>query len=612
MNSIAGWNINTKGRQIMSEIEVDLIQFTGGPRRGEHAVMVEYAAEIAIFSLDGHAIMQWNGNDLGLDGSEWTLEIQCAKEWIDTNPWKFVEATSDKLKNDIQRIASDFEHIKPVLIGANQRPSAENPLDKIVASEPPAGRSETDMGKQFVAWARVSSARQKKEGFSLEDQELRLTEFAIRLGGSVVKLFKIAETASKRQERKTFQEFTTYVKRNAKRLAGMLFVKVDRAARNIRDWTDLEELADETGVPLVFPDQPTGATPAGRMQRRMSAVFASYQTDQQAVDIRGGHKRRIESGLPLGRQFGIRLVRVNGRSIVEHDPIDAPKVKRIFELFAYHPLTLETLIDALARQGIIYTDHSPRFTKSTLHRILHNRIYIGDVRYQGEWYPGKFEPLIDRATFQQVQDKFGTDFKVYHKLQLTFAGGLITCAYCGHVVTGEKKSKTSPNGTPREYSYYRCSRYAHAGHPRVRLNEEQIDQQLLEFCAGFRIGDAEACQWFVEVIKARPTRARMRIVSIKENFSVSASRSTPSSRRCWTCAWTARSLPTNTPTSAESCTSGRARSPCSCRPATTMAARSPTLPSKRLNFHKALASGGLRRTTKQNARFWASCSKPCV
>jgi site-specific DNA recombinase len=258
------------------------------------------------------------------------------------------------------------------------------------------------MSKQFVAWARVSSARQKKEGYSLEDQEQRLIEFAGRLGGSVVKLFKIAETATRREERTTFREFTTYVKRSSRRLAGMLFVKVDRAARNIRDWADLEALSEETSVPLFFPDQPTAETPAGRMQRRMSAVFASYQTDQQGHDIRLGHKRRVENGLPLGRQYGYRLIRVNGRSIVEHDPIQAPKVKRIFELFAFQPLTLETLIDTLARQGIIYTDKQPKFTKSTLHRILHNRIYINEVWYQGLWHPGKFEPLVDRQTFQAV------------------------------------------------------------------------------------------------------------------------------------------------------------------------------------------------------------------
>jgi len=45
----------------------------------------------------------------------------------------------------------------------------------------------------------------------------------------------------------------------------------------------------------------------------MLAIFASYPTDQQAVDICNGQKRRIENGLPLGRQLGVRLVRINDR-----------------------------------------------------------------------------------------------------------------------------------------------------------------------------------------------------------------------------------------------------------------------------------------------------------
>ena len=330
-----------------------------------------------------------------------------------------------------------------------------------------------------------------------------MQRLAEQYGGTIDRLFKIAETASRRDERKTFQEFKTFVKRNAKRLSGMLFVKVDRAARNLRDWADLEQLSEEIGVPLFFPDQPAGDTPAGKMQRRMSAVFASYQTDQQAVDIRGGHKRRIESGLPLGRQFGIRLVRVNGRSIVEHDPINAPKVNAHFRVVCVsgpHPGDAD---QRALRQGIIYTDRSPKFAKSTLHRILHNRIYIGDIQYQGQWYPGKFEPLIDRATFQQVDDKFGTDFKVYHSPELTFAGSIITCGHCGHAVTGEKKFKHSPDGTKREYSYYRCTHYAEAGHPRIRLSEKQVDEQLIAFFDTLRFQDAKFRDWFIDFIKAK-------------------------------------------------------------------------------------------------------------
>jgi site-specific DNA recombinase len=79
----------------------------------------------------------------------------------------------------------------------------------------------------------------------------------------------------------------------------------------------------------------------------------------------------------------------------------------------------------------------------------------------------------------------------------------MTCGHCGRVVTGEKKHKTSPNGTRRDYSYYRCARYATEGHPKVRLTEAEIDRQLLDLFATIRIQDPQIRQWFVDVIRAR-------------------------------------------------------------------------------------------------------------
>jgi site-specific DNA recombinase len=357
--------------------------------------------------------------------------------------------------------------------------------------------------KRFVTFARVSSVRQAKEGYSLLDQESRLGDFAARLGGTVVQQFKIAETASRSNERLTFRAMVQFVRRNARKLDGILFVKVDRAARNLSDWNELERLSEETRIPLYFPDQPSGDTPSGRMQRRISAVMASYTSDQMSVEIRAGQKRRLESGLPLGKQYGYRNIRINGRGLIEVDPVNGPKVKRIFELFAYSPLTLETLIDTLARQGIVYTDRTPRFTKSTLHRLLHNRIYIGQVKTSDGWAAGAFESLVDLETFEAVRAKFGTDFKQYHRPELTYGGGFITCGHCGCLVSGEKKIKRSPNGLVREYSYYRCGLYCKTGHPRVRVTESDVDREVLKVFKTMRIEDAEVRQWFVDVLRAR-------------------------------------------------------------------------------------------------------------
>ena len=66
--------------------------------------------------------------------------------------------------------------------------------------------------KQFVALARVSSREQEREGFSLAIQEDALQRYAQQHQGTIIRLFKIAETASKRDERKTFKEMVTFAK----------------------------------------------------------------------------------------------------------------------------------------------------------------------------------------------------------------------------------------------------------------------------------------------------------------------------------------------------------------------------------------------------------------
>ncbi|AMV17403.1 recombinase family protein [Planctomyces sp. SH-PL14] len=96
--------------------------------------------------------------------------------------------------------------------------------------------------KRFVALARVSSREQEREGFSLEVQEEALRRYALQHGGEIVRFFKIAETASKTDERKAFRELVRYAKQNAPGLDGLLFYKVDRAARNLFDYVELERL----------------------------------------------------------------------------------------------------------------------------------------------------------------------------------------------------------------------------------------------------------------------------------------------------------------------------------------------------------------------------------
>src|SRR5262249_11648662 len=125
-----------------------------------------------------------------------------------------------------------------------------------------------------------------------------------------------------------------------------------------------------------------------------------------------------------------------------------------------------------------------------------------EILHKGEWYPGKHEPLIDRATWNRVQTLLGGH--IYQSHALTYAGELIQCGHCGHPITGERVRKKSKKGE-RFYTYYRCTYYTKPGHPRVRVTEADIDAQVLAVFDKMRVEDEGVRDWF-RLVLASQTR----------------------------------------------------------------------------------------------------------
>lgn len=355
--------------------------------------------------------------------------------------------------------------------------------------------------KKFVALARVSSREQEREGFSLDIQEEALRNYADKNGGTIARLFRIAETASKTDERKTFHELIAFCKKHCMELDGLLVYKVDRAARNLFDFVEIERLESEYDVPFVCVSQPTENNPAGRMMRRTLANMASFYTEQQSVDVREGLARRVREGWFVSlAPYGYRNVRTNGRSLVETDPEAAENVRRIFTLYAYERLTVDRVVEQMSAEGRTWRKDSPEFPRSSIHNILRDRAYIGELEYKGSWYPGKHEPIVDRATWDRVQALLGNKSCQSHTL--TYAGEFMTCGHCGHPITGERKTKNTKSGL-REYIYYRCSKYTVKGHPRTRVREQDLDAQLLELFDTMRVEDAAVRDWMRTVLASK-------------------------------------------------------------------------------------------------------------
>src|SRR5580700_10140588 len=105
--------------------------------------------------------------------------------------------------------------------------------------------------KQYFAYIRVSTPRQGEFGVSLAQQKDAIERYAQRNQLEISRWFEEQETAAKAGR----PVFGTMVKLLGKHVAvGVIIHKIDRSARNLRDWADLGELIDR-GVEIHFANE---------------------------------------------------------------------------------------------------------------------------------------------------------------------------------------------------------------------------------------------------------------------------------------------------------------------------------------------------------------------
>jgi site-specific DNA recombinase len=348
---------------------------------------------------------------------------------------------------------------------------------------------------RFVGFARVSTKEQEAEGQSLAVQEKAIKAYVTQEGGHLIKVFCIAESARASEERRVFQEMLAFVEDPANKIDCVVFKAVDRATRNTLDLHRLEALWEKRRIDVrIVEGDMRISDSGGNLMINMLGVLAKHQVQTQAKKIDEARENLREAGkLAYRAPFGYQNTRVGQVAHVVVHPENGPKIRRIFELYAFENLTVRDLIDRLKADGINYTPKHPRFNKAKLHTILKDRTYLGDIRTPKGYRPGtSHQPLIDRATFDRVQARLGD--KHYTKHAMAFAG-IMTCGECGRRITGEH--------IRNRYIYYRCGGYSSPGHAdRTRMTEAEVEDQVLGFLKSLSFGDPELRDWFREALRA--------------------------------------------------------------------------------------------------------------
>jgi site-specific DNA recombinase len=294
-----------------------------------------------------------------------------------------------------------------------------------------------------VAYARVSSREQEREGYSIPSQRRLLAEYARKRDFSIVQEFIDIESA-RNPGRK---EFTNMLRRletdNACRI--VLVEKTDRLYRNRTDALSFEALIEKVGVEIHLVK---GGRIIGKESRSQDkfmhdihVAVAKHYVENLKEEVKKGMREKAEEGIYPGRApIGYRNNSFT-RSI-EIDAERAPLVQRIFELYASGQHSLMTLRKtALNELGL-------RLSRSYYEKILKSRFYIGFFVWQGVEYRGTHEPLISHDLFDRVQEVFAGRHKRKHRRHDFAFAGLLRCAHDGCTVTAElQKAK---------YVYYRA------------------------------------------------------------------------------------------------------------------------------------------------------------
>jgi site-specific DNA recombinase len=338
------------------------------------------------------------------------------------------------------------------------------------------------------AYTRVSTRKQGELGVSLNEQRDAISAYALKHNLDIVAWFEECVTAAK-AGRPAFNEMMRGLRRG--KADGVIIHKIDRSARNLRDWTDIGELIDG-GVSVHFANESLDLhSRGGRLSADIQAIVAADYIRNLREEIRKGIRGRLKEGLishgaPLGY-----LNRGKGK-VKEIDPFKGPLVRQAFEMYASGGHTLETIVGELHRRGLRNTRGKPLCLNS-LSIILSNPFYSGLIRVKatGETHVGAHQPLISMALFNRVRAQIARKLRTQGWIHEFTFRGLFTCSLCGRRLLGEVQ---------KGHKYYRCHT---KGCPTKTFREEVLEAAVLSSWPSIAVGADEREQLLREIDKVR-------------------------------------------------------------------------------------------------------------
>lgn len=251
---------------------------------------------------------------------------------------------------------------------------------------------------RVAIYTRVSTEDQAKEGFSLEAQRVRLEAYCRARDWKVVATYVDDGHSGRNIRRPAYQKMMA----DRDGWDAILVIKMDRIHRNARNFMEMMDDLGEWAKDFVSATESLDTSTAmGRFVMDIIQRIAQLESEQIGERVYMGMSQKAQTGpgilgfhAPLGYEF-----REGHLVSVERE---AGLIREIFDL-CLGGKTLEE-IAAHMNANQCRTKRGTEWTSIKVHRILHNPVYAGFLRWDGFLRKAEHEPLVSAETFNEAQE----------------------------------------------------------------------------------------------------------------------------------------------------------------------------------------------------------------
>lgn len=366
------------------------------------------------------------------------------------------------------------------------------------------------MNKKVAIYCRVSTTEQAEEGYSIDEQNIKIREYCEREGHEIYNLYEDRGISGKNiTNRPGIKQLLQDATENKFDL--VIVWKLNRISRKLLDILNIVELLNKHNIAFrSLTENFETETPSGKLQLNIMGAIGEFERETIAENVKMGLLARAKEGRWNGGVvLGYDLVELNNEgkkrknTVLKINEKEANTVRRIFELYSQGH-GYKAVVNRVNKEGH-KTKRNGEFAVSTVKEILQNPVYIGKIRYnvRQDWSKkrrnninpnpilsdGIHEPIIDVETWNKVQvilkERSKKHNKVYDcEFPLT---GILKCHVCGAGMTINRSTAKRKDGTRRINEYYSCGNWKNKGTAvcnsnsiRVEVADEYVLNKIME------------------------------------------------------------------------------------------------------------------------------------